>query len=398
MQLNPGEHPLSASSTSQPFPAIAIGGPPHSGKSVLTYSLTQLLRDQRVDHYVLRACPDGEGDWSNEAEQTTVRKIRYKGEFSGAYVTQVCEGIAQRHLPLLVDLGGKRSDENRRIVAHCTHIILLAADEAKLAPWREWAHQQKLTIIAELISSLDAPDVVYAEKPWLRARIHGLERGQTIVGPAIQALARTVQATLTRSGSEIRTIHRALIPHVPFLDLDDLRTDLGLPGRFWTPSELALALAQVPHGTPLALYGRNTNWVYSAFAAHIWPAPFHLFDARRGWVQPAIPAVVASPQPGPIRWELLSRAQALMLHTRIDGSYLDDDDALKIQVPTLAPTSGIVLSGKIPHWLITGLVVAYRHLPWVAVYHPQIEGGVVVWSQGEAVRVGEVMATEPPPE
>ena len=49
------------------FNAILIGGPPHSGKSVLTYSLTQTLRQQGIDHYVLRACPDGEGDWSNEA-------------------------------------------------------------------------------------------------------------------------------------------------------------------------------------------------------------------------------------------------------------------------------------------------------------------------------------------
>ncbi len=47
------------------FPAILVGGPPHSGKSVLTYSLTQALRRRGVDHYVLRAAPDGEGDWAN---------------------------------------------------------------------------------------------------------------------------------------------------------------------------------------------------------------------------------------------------------------------------------------------------------------------------------------------
>jgi len=37
-----------------PFPAVVIGGPPHSGKSVLTYLLTRQLRALRVEHYVLR--------------------------------------------------------------------------------------------------------------------------------------------------------------------------------------------------------------------------------------------------------------------------------------------------------------------------------------------------------
>src|SRR5438552_6610469 len=46
------------------LPAILIGGPPHTGKSVLTYSLSQALRKRSIEHYVIRASPDGEGDWS----------------------------------------------------------------------------------------------------------------------------------------------------------------------------------------------------------------------------------------------------------------------------------------------------------------------------------------------
>ena len=51
------------------LPAVLIGGPPHSGKSVLIYSLSQALRARGVAHYALRACPDGEGDFSNETDQ-----------------------------------------------------------------------------------------------------------------------------------------------------------------------------------------------------------------------------------------------------------------------------------------------------------------------------------------
>src|SRR5436305_1318113 len=44
------------------LPAILVGGPPHAGKSVLFYRLTQALRARGLDHHAIRACPDGEGN------------------------------------------------------------------------------------------------------------------------------------------------------------------------------------------------------------------------------------------------------------------------------------------------------------------------------------------------
>ncbi|MGB1254193.1 MAG: hypothetical protein ACPG8W_26515, partial [Candidatus Promineifilaceae bacterium] len=54
-------------SSNHPFPAIAFGGPPHSGKSVLTYLLSQHLRTLSIDYSPLPATPDGEGNWSYES-------------------------------------------------------------------------------------------------------------------------------------------------------------------------------------------------------------------------------------------------------------------------------------------------------------------------------------------
>ncbi len=64
------------------FPAIAIGGPPHSGKSVLAYSLSKALRARQVAHYVLRAFPDGEGDWANEADPKVLSRPSGFGTFA----------------------------------------------------------------------------------------------------------------------------------------------------------------------------------------------------------------------------------------------------------------------------------------------------------------------------
>ena len=92
------------------LPAILIGGPPHMGKSVLTYSLTQALPKRYIDHYVIRACPDGEGDWSQESDGDAVRMIRIKGQWQPAFVKNVCNALEQRHFPFLVDVGGRPAE------------------------------------------------------------------------------------------------------------------------------------------------------------------------------------------------------------------------------------------------------------------------------------------------
>jgi len=42
-----------------------------------------------------------------------------------------------------------------------------------------------------------------------------------------------------------------------------------------------------------------------------------------------------------------------------------------------------VISGKIPYWLLTSLVLAYQHHPWLAVVQPQLypQAGVIVLSR-----------------
>ncbi|MCA9981656.1 MAG: hypothetical protein KDD89_12505, partial [Anaerolineales bacterium] len=81
------------------FPAILFGGPPHSGKSVLIYSVSQALRTRGVPHYVLRACPDGEGDWANESDQTLVQTIRNKGDFTPQFIAEMANYLQKRQMP-----------------------------------------------------------------------------------------------------------------------------------------------------------------------------------------------------------------------------------------------------------------------------------------------------------
>ncbi|MCB1719091.1 MAG: hypothetical protein KDK05_28485, partial [Candidatus Competibacteraceae bacterium] len=324
------------------FPAIAIGGPPQSGKSVLTYSLTQALRDASVDHYVLRACPDGEGDWSNESALHVVQVVRDKDKFTDHFVENVCRVLTYRRLPLLVDLGGKPSPENDQILTHCTHMILLARNEPCLAVWRQMAQKHNLPILAELTSTLSAPASIHATQPHLQAQIYGLQRGALVTGLVMSSLTEVVSNVMAEAQEKLRQSHATAAPDYQFVDLDQVRRQLQLPGREWHPAELPAALACTPSTRPIALYGRNTNWTYSAFFAHISSAQSMLFDARLGWAAPTVPQLVAEPQPSAIQWRYECQNGATVLHIDIPTGYLVYEAAHAIQLLRIT-TDGLII-------------------------------------------------------
>lgn len=379
-----------------PFPAVVIGGPPHSGKSVLTYLLTQQLRAWKVAHYVLRACPDGEGDWSQEAPPETVRLLRRKGQFSDAFVDLVCRDLAQRHLPLLVDVGGKPTPEQERIFDQCTHAVLIASDVEALKPWRQLAERHGLVVIAELHSVLDSADFIEAETPVLRGRIGKLERYTDVGGPMITALARRLQQIFSYTDKELKDLH---FPHAPtelIVDVDQLGGYLRLPAekRRWQPQHLPEALRCTPKDA-ISIYGRGPNWLYTALALHAAPHPVYLFDPRLGWTQPTTLTCAASAEQGAIAWQLEPRAGFTRLTIQPGAAYLEYEEVNGAMLPLLDTSRGVVLSGKLPYWLLVGAALAYRHHPWIAVVQAQQERrGIVVMGSSPLHRPGTCLEFE----
>lgn len=370
------------------LPAIAIGGPPHSGKSVLTYSLTQLLRDQRIEHYVLRACPDGEGDWSNEATPQTVQAIRQKGKFTTTFLANVCEALQKRHLPLLVDVGGKPTEADEAIFRLCTHLVIVSATAEGMNEWREFATRLGLPIIAELESALVGEEALDGTYPLLRGRLVGLERGRRVTGTLLEHLAGVVRSLFALKPGELRQLHLAMAPAELTVDLDRVAATLNLmPGDQWRPSHIPAVLDYVPAQTPLAIYGRGVNWLYAALALHTWPAAFYQFDARLGWVKPADFRPTPAAQPPHFRCIPIVEPHYTRVMVQIPDTYLDYAAIQGYAIPAIALDRGVVLDGKAPYWLLTGLAQAYSDAPWVAVYQPQI-GDVVVLSRHVEFQVG----------
>ncbi|MEF3272792.1 MAG: hypothetical protein K6356_00070 [Chloroflexus sp.] len=365
-----------------PFPAVMIGGPPHSGKSVLTYLLSQRLRQKNIEHYVLRACPDGEGDWSQESHPETVRILRQKGAFDKEFVDQVCRDIENRHLPLLVDVGGRPTPDQERIFRHCTHAILIAATAEGLAEWRGVAARAGLEVIAELHSVLHGEDRLETEEPVLRGQISGLERHTGVGGPMVDALVKRLESFMFFSDEELHNYLFPLAPVKPVIAIKQLAHSIGIePGGRWREADLPQVLTLLP-STGVSIYGRGPNWLYAALALHIAPQPIVLFDPRLGWVHPTI--VQCSSQPTALGWNIQPQPAATWLKVNLAPGYLDYATFSHIAAPVLAPHQGVIISGKLPFWLMVGLVLAYRHHPWLAVMQAQNYNRAIVVASGSA--------------
>ncbi len=360
------------------LPAVVIGGPPHSGKSVLAYSLTRALREREIPHYLLRAYPpDYEGDWFLASEPETVRHLRFKGLPSAAWLPLLQRDIAARHLPLLVDVGGLPTPEQETLLAACTHGILLTPDPASRALWAERFTRYQLPVLADITSELHGSQHLAARAPVLRGTLAGLERGQVAQGPLFAALVERLAAWFIQVTQGLPRQHLAAAPAELALDLPALARQLGQDPQQWQPAALPEVLDYLPQGQPLALYGRGPNWLIAALARYTRPAPCYLFDARMGWLEvpalPVGPALATSPLQGQVE----QLPQGDVWRVQLPTTYLDWTERTQLHAPVGESTAGVIFSGKLPQWLWAALVRAVS-APWVAVYQPQLAGAVVV--------------------
>lgn len=187
-----------------PGHAVALAGPPHSGKSQLLQAVLRGLK-QRLEAdwfqrgvFVVRACPDGEGNWTAEIPQDRVIPLRYKGEFTDKLADRACQDLAnarrQKGL-VLVDCGGKIDDKNEKIWSWCTHALIVCANPDDFPEWRRAVTKCRLDVIAEVESSLDPRCEVLSETP-LRLAVGPLDRGKQATAPEVllDRLANLAQA------------------------------------------------------------------------------------------------------------------------------------------------------------------------------------------------------------
>jgi len=384
------------------FPAVLIGGPPDSGKSVLTFHLTQTLRQHGTPHYVLKANPDGEGDWTHLADQELVRTILVPRAWTPAFVERICQDIQRRHSPLIVDVGGRPQPWQEAIFDQCTHAVLLTRDGASHATWLDLAQHHNLLLLADLYSDLRGQDRLVETQPALRGVVSGLEWGRPVSSPVLDALVNRLSDLFACEPQELRRRHLASAPVEMTLDLDRLARTLNVPCRGeqpdWAPHHLPGALDYLPEATALGVYGRGPVWLYAALVLYAYPEPFYQFDIRLGWVKPP-QLIIGESARADLQVRLDQRSDHVRIEAGLCEAHLDYTQVEGLGVPPVPSDSGIVISGRLPMWLWTAIALAYRSLPWLAIYQPQLQDkAVVIHSRVAQLSVGQLVHSPVAPE
>lgn len=380
------------------LPAVIMGGPPHAGKSVLFSALTKELARRGIAHHAIRACPDGEGNWSQDADAETVRIIRIKGDFTDEFTERIGHDIERRLLPMLIDVGGKPQGTQLNLFHLCTHAILLLKreDEQNCMFWHTLVESSGLIPLAQLFSELQGISFVTANVPVIEGTIAGLERHSAVQGELFDLLVERL-ATLFSAykPDELEQGYRDNAP-TEMLHLPHALQRLTPGAHEWEPTQLPDLLALLSPHSSLSVYGRGPHWLYAALATFTAPQPFYQFDPRLGesggWITPPT-LKFGSTFSLDITPSLQQYDNAQVLHVKIEKKHLDYLQADGLMFPMPTAQVGLILDGQMPSWLVTALVRLYltQDIPWLACHYPQLNGAVVVMSQDVAYQLGSVL-------
>jgi CRISPR-associated protein Csx3 len=384
------------------LPAVLVGGPPHAGKSVLFYHLTQALRARHIPHQAIRACPDGEGNWFHEGEPETVSKIRVKnGEWPSSFVERICQNLEYRCLPFLVDMGGRPRASQMSLFRFCTHSVLLLREDLPddTLRWDQIVADNNLLPLARLNSEQEGNSIITESSPILQGTITRLDRHMPKQAydpdPLFDALVEHIAALFGSYKFDDRK--KEYLKHAP----TELTLDLGMALQMftttstdWTPAMLQPYLASLPTQVPLSVYGAGPNWLYAALATHADQQPFYIFDPKLpfGWIQPVHVSIGTEPSPE-IHIEPESYAEITILKITFPFDRLEYFQPDGLVFPSVVPEKGVIIDGRVPYWLLTALMRLYRDagVPWIAPFYVRYNQAVIAYSRVEQYQPGDLV-------
>jgi len=152
---------------------LVIGGPPHSGKSVFIQALSLKLQQLHPEEYtqnfyIIRACPDGEGDWFGEVPEAEGKQFRITGVFTDEFAEKMAIAIenAQKIKNIVVvDVGGKLDKKNNLIFSKCNSGIIVSNSKEKALEWKGAYELSELKLIAQINSVLQGQNEVVSAEP-----------------------------------------------------------------------------------------------------------------------------------------------------------------------------------------------------------------------------------------
>jgi len=167
--------------------AILIGGPPNSGKSVLSHALDYTLNQQLPDKniHLHRAQWDGEGSWYAQMKNRSLadglnkRSRAKETERFFFYHADAVSKIRQGMELVLVDFGGKPKLDDLVLLHRCTHYIIISKEPKLIPQWHDFCRRQgRLQPLAVIHSVLEKRLEIRQTEPFLEIIAGPWQRGQ----------------------------------------------------------------------------------------------------------------------------------------------------------------------------------------------------------------------------
>lgn len=390
---------------------IVIGGPPHSGKSVFIEALTQNL--DKDNTFSFSVAPDGEGPWlQRHYDDPEVVKFRQKGKFTTEFVADRKKKIRDWDGPLMIiDVGGRTSEENAQMIEGATHAIILAGDLSKVAEWRDFFEENNIEVIAKLHSHYrgnhDVQRVVEPEKSHIVSSVHHLERGEPAADRETIKQVAGLISDMVEGNTAYKKAHEGenvnpfevFIPEV-FKDLPNEtveRTIITRDGQQKQVQNRQILRSAIPEiyekaldfdGQPAWLNGPVNSWEAIALAMAFEDAGSS--DVRLRGPDGYIP-IKKLPEAEEIdtKWWAEPQQQGdidgkpiYVVHNTAHASNnpISPVDLEAMTIPKLPETAFVVISTQGPNWLKASIASGYKDkVVGIAAFQPG-DGSTIAWS------------------
>lgn len=152
---------------------VVIGGPPHSGKSVFIQALRIKLQQLNPESfsnnfYIIRACPDGEGDWFGEIPESEGKHLKTAGDFTDDFAEQMAiaiENAKKIKNIIIVDVGGRLDKKNNLIFSKCNSGIIVSNNKDSASEWKGAYDLTELKLLARINSVLNGQNELISTNP-----------------------------------------------------------------------------------------------------------------------------------------------------------------------------------------------------------------------------------------
>ena len=365
---------------------VVICGSPHSGKTVFVTNLYKMLPQKYTA--IVRACPDGEGVFSNNQEQEQILLTKRKGKMSEEYIKCVKERIENETAPIvLIDVGGLRSRENEEIMEKCNAAVILDKSEEDIEHWKRFCMKNNLDILAEIKSKRGQEEKSYISQfnPHIKANISNLERGQdkfediTLLTLRKRIFDIALQKGLERKGQELLTENDVLDMRKVAKDLKMLRDD----NIYWEESranEIYSYLNGFMKGREnIKIFEARANWMVGlitdiAQKNGIENIELHDATSNKYFLNRRIKKEMKKPISntngiekydiirGKVRLYIKQKRDSIIMQFELNPkTYLNKEDIEKMTLPDIDENNELYISGRLPLWLFDSISRTYNN-------------------------------------